>query len=366
VKKKDKSSMSDQQMLLPINRNSKLLSHIQPKHQDGIEVGPLSTPIITKEQSNGHVFYVDYATTEELREKYKNDPNININDICEVDFIWGESTFSEIVKGREFDYLVASHVVEHVPDMIGWLHEIGIVLKDGGVLSLAIPDKRFTFDHLRESSSPGTLIEAYLLKKRRPGPREIFDHLVLFNNINAEEVWGNQMSNRKIEPEKDTCLAALAFAKDSIETDHYHGVHVNVFTPVNFLDLLEIIIKLNLFDYKIIDFFETDQNSNEFFASFQRSPRLYDQTELISEQLQSIDWARSRIQRERDPSEKSIVNKKLVTAEIEQQVDELQQQLVEQQHLANELQQRWVSLEQTRTWKLLTTLYRLRKFGKRR
>ena len=57
-----------------------------------------------------------------------------------VDYVWGDRTLVEAVgQGVYFDYLVASHVVEHVPDMIGWFGEIPAVLKAGGVLSLVFP-----------------------------------------------------------------------------------------------------------------------------------------------------------------------------------------------------------------------------------
>ncbi len=58
------------------------------------------------------------------------------------------------------DLLVASHVIEHVPDLITWLREIASVLKPTGQARLAIPDRRYTFDllrvetQLRTSSTP--------------------------------------------------------------------------------------------------------------------------------------------------------------------------------------------------------------------
>lgn len=50
-----------------------------------------------------------------------------------------------------FNWTVSSHVMEHVPDPIGWLSEIFEVLKPGAVLSLALPDKKFCFDVLSRS-----------------------------------------------------------------------------------------------------------------------------------------------------------------------------------------------------------------------
>jgi hypothetical protein len=47
-------------------------------------------------------------------------PNVNIEDIVFIDYIWGDETLVEAVDlGVYFDYLVASHVAKHVPDVVG-------------------------------------------------------------------------------------------------------------------------------------------------------------------------------------------------------------------------------------------------------
>jgi SAM-dependent methyltransferase len=127
------------------SRADKIRALIDPASQRGLEIGALNSPAIYS--SEGKVYYVDHLPTDELKEKYSPDPNINIEDIVPVDYVWGDKTLVEAVgQGVYFDYLVASHVVEHVPDVIGWFGEISAVLKPGGVLSLVVPDKRFTFD----------------------------------------------------------------------------------------------------------------------------------------------------------------------------------------------------------------------------
>ena len=57
-----------------------------------------------------------------------------------IDYVWGDETLVEPVDlGVYFNYLVASHVAKHVPDMIGWFGEIPAVLRAGEVLSLVVP-----------------------------------------------------------------------------------------------------------------------------------------------------------------------------------------------------------------------------------
>jgi len=92
------------------------------------------------------------------------DPNENIEDIVPVDYVWrGKTPVEAVDHGVYFDYLVASHVAKHVPDMIGWFGEIPAVLKAGEVLSLEVPDKRFTFDCQRDVSGASEFIDFELV-----------------------------------------------------------------------------------------------------------------------------------------------------------------------------------------------------------
>lgn len=71
------------------SRRETLLSRIDISTQVGLEIGPLSRPIVTKTESNNRIFYVDWATADELRAKYRNDPCVTADAIVETDFLWG-------------------------------------------------------------------------------------------------------------------------------------------------------------------------------------------------------------------------------------------------------------------------------------
>ena len=84
-------------------------------------------------------------------------------------------------------------------------------------------------------------------------------------------------------------------AKDSFNSENYYDAHVNTFTPESFLDLLETFAKLNLFDFKVVDFYDTLPYTLEFFISLQRMSRNSDRKEYTIEQLESLSKARKRL-----------------------------------------------------------------------
>ena len=112
-------------------RRSRTLTGLIKSTDKIVEIGALCNPVAQK--SFGQVFYVDYADTDFLKERYKDDPNVNVNDIVQVDGVWGSKNLSDCLAGfAPVDLVIASHVIEHVPDMITWLQEIESILKPSG------------------------------------------------------------------------------------------------------------------------------------------------------------------------------------------------------------------------------------------
>jgi SAM-dependent methyltransferase len=278
----------------PGSRREKLLARIDPTSQDGLEIGPLASPLVTKLESHGRIAYVDYATAHELREVYRNEPSVKLDEIVETDYIWGDKRLSELVGQACLDYAIASHVIEHVPDMIGWLYEIAQVLKDGGILGLAVPDKRYSFDYFRELSTPGMLIEAYLTHRRRPGIQSIFDYFALTGHVDVEAAWEGSVDKHKFRP-SGSLEQAFGLAHDALGNNHYHDAHVNVFTPASFLDLLEVAARLQLLDFAVVEFTDTTRNTLEFLVSLQRVSRGWDRQKIMAHQLAGLAQAREHL-----------------------------------------------------------------------
>jgi len=68
-----------------------------------------------------------------------------------------------------FDYCLASHVIEHIPNPIAFFQSIAHLLKPGGVLSLAVPDKRYTFDFFQPAASVFAWLGFFWFQATRKG-----------------------------------------------------------------------------------------------------------------------------------------------------------------------------------------------------
>lgn len=251
-----------------VTRREKLLSELDLSQLRGIEIGPLTSPIVGKDESE--VYYVDHVDQETLRAKYSHDANVDIEKIASVDAVWGDRTLRECFPdGSLFDYVMASHVIEHVPDMLGWLKEVTEVLQPGGRLLLAIPDRRFTFDYLRVPSRVSEILDAYWRRNRRPLPAQIFDF-----NSNAVELdriaaWENRVDTASLQRHV-TLRDAFDRSVEYARSGQYSDVHCWVFTARSFAALLADLIDLDLLPYTCVRLYEPERNRDEFIAILER------------------------------------------------------------------------------------------------
>ena len=245
-------------------RNDKILDKINFKATVGVEIGALANPIVT--QSMGSVYYIDHASTEALQKKYAIDESIDKNKIVDVDYVWGEQTLIELTKQKApFDYLIACHVIEHVPDFIGWLEEIHTILKLEGVLSLAIPNKYQCFDHDRNITQLSDVLESYLNHSRKPTPRQIFDYLSQVVHWDNRISWDGPVTDPTLIKKLYSPITAWDTTKAAFESDEYYDVHCWVFTPLSFFKLLEGLAELGLLRFEPIQFYATA--GCEFFVT---------------------------------------------------------------------------------------------------
>jgi predicted SAM-dependent methyltransferase len=121
----------------------------------GIEIGALHCPLILSREAQ--VKYVDMLDSQSLRKKY---PELENQNLVDVDIVDDGETLKKIGEAN-LDFVIANHFLEHCQNPILALKNFIRVLKPGGVLYLAIPDKRYTFDVDRQTTSLQHLLRDY-------------------------------------------------------------------------------------------------------------------------------------------------------------------------------------------------------------
>jgi SAM-dependent methyltransferase len=219
-----------------VDRVARLLQFADIDREVGLEIGPLDKPLVER-KAGRRIFYCDYATREVLRTKSSADPNVDIERIPEIDFVTSQIR-AEVFGGMRFDYILASHVIEHVPDMLGWLSHLLSVLNEGGRIILAVPDRRYTFDYLRPLSTLGSMMEAQFEKRSRPAFGQVYDAFSKAVKADTQLCWSQSPYPGALEPYYTKDLA-LRLAKDSRDGDGYHDCHCWVFTYDSFLEIVD-------------------------------------------------------------------------------------------------------------------------------
>lgn len=143
-----------------MNRKEQILSMIDPSGV-GLEIGPLFQPIAPKREGF-NVRIVDRMSRAELCVIHPG----HEAEIEEVDYIFNGHQ-ADIPSDMRFDWIIASHVIEHAAELIGFLNYFGSLLTDGGVIALAIPDKRYCFDCFRPMTGIARIIDTYFTNAGR-------------------------------------------------------------------------------------------------------------------------------------------------------------------------------------------------------
>lgn len=256
-----------------MHRQKALLKHIS-KTARGVEIGPYFSPLAPKREGF-NCLSLDVFDTESIRRRASGDPNLspeNVELIENVDLVGSAVKIDEICRANgvdELDYIVSSHNFEHLPNPIAFLQACGRILKPGGYLSMAVPDKRACFDFFRSRTSLSAWIEAYFEGRERPTHAQVFDQDGLIANLAANG--RNEITFFLHEDlEKISVAPALREAFDvwtrkrEAGDENYYDVHCWTFTPSSCRALLSDLHFLGLSPFLVEEV--TDTAISEFFV----------------------------------------------------------------------------------------------------
>jgi len=245
-----------------MNRLELLLSLLD-RQGLGLEIGPSYDPIVPK-STGWRIETFDHASAAELREKYRGSETVDISRIEEVDYVADGRPMADIIgKRSHYDYIVASHFIEHAPDMLGFLKDCQTLLKHDGVLVLAVPDKRRCFDVFQPLTSTGMVLQAHLERRRHHTPGQTFDSIAYQAFRDGDSAW------KFMADEMLTFAHGLTFARECFEraiaSVTYFDAHAWCFTPSSFRLILNDLYETRHLSLREQSFSESD--FCEFYVS---------------------------------------------------------------------------------------------------
>jgi O-antigen biosynthesis protein len=229
-------------LLAPLDRSASIF-----------EVGPSYNPIAPK-ADGWKTSVLDHATRAELVKKYRGHPGVDVNRIEEVDFVWSGGSITDVVPAHlhgTFDAFIASHVIEHTTDMLGFLSTAETLLAPDGVVILAVPDKRFCFDYFKPLTTTGQVLEAHATHRSRHTRQICFEHLAYAVNSGGSGAWGQTPT------QAFSFHNSLAQARDLFSTvsedpaSPYVDMHAWKFTPASFELVMLELARLGETDWRI-------------------------------------------------------------------------------------------------------------------
>lgn len=264
-----------------MTREEIILSHIK---RNALEIGAGCSPIAPKKQGF-RVHVLDHCDKEALIEKYRPH-GIAVENIEEVDFVWDGRPYTELIGRRYvYDWIIASHVLEHTTDLIGFLNDCDSLLKKDGVLSLAVPDKRYSFDHFRPITGIGRVIDTARNPPKVHPAGTAAKYFLTVVSRDGRIAWdAKDKGEFKLVHSLEQAKQAI---RDVSERGTYLDVHERYFTPTSFRLMMRDLFELGFIQQ--LAFYPT--TGSEFYIALSRSGELPAGARL--ELLQQVDREQS-------------------------------------------------------------------------
>jgi SAM-dependent methyltransferase len=208
----------------------------------GIELGPGHHPYVTTLPLTS-VRFVDRWTPDENRALF---PELGEDaEFPEPDVVANLDTdLLQAFDDASADFVVASHVFEHVANPLALLVDCHRVLRPGGVLLLLLPDMTRTSDRRRPETQVAHLVEEYEGKLREVDEAHMLEYVRIVEDFQGD---GEELQER------------LAHARR-------RSVHVHCWTEPGFFPVLEYAVGELGTDFELMELVVADdiRGSKEF------------------------------------------------------------------------------------------------------
>ncbi len=122
-----------------------------------------------------------------------------------VQYICEASDLNEI-SSEKYDFLIASHCLEHCANTLKTVEEWVRVVKKGGVLLLVLPNRKYTFDHNRHITKFEHLVDDFMNIDERDLTH--LEEILEKYDLNKDKADGSkeQFEKRSFDNYKNRCL----------------------------------------------------------------------------------------------------------------------------------------------------------------
>ena len=128
-------------------------------NKNGVEIGgPSDNGLIIYHFADlmDNIIFSDNTTWSNYNSKEYNYYNNKVGKV-----IISDAVDIAIIKNEEYDFVFASHVLEHIANPLKAVAEWLRIIKKDGYIILIVPEKSICFDHKREYSKFSTLLSQY-------------------------------------------------------------------------------------------------------------------------------------------------------------------------------------------------------------
>jgi SAM-dependent methyltransferase len=196
----------------------------------GLEVGARNNPYFFSRKSK--IFYADIDSSEEIKRKMYVKEHIQKKHkqgyFPEVNYVLNGPKYGfDLIENDRFDFVYSDNVLEHTPNTIFALMEQIRITKPGGFIYAVIPNKKYTYDKLRKSTS----LEILKSKFHEDTFRYTLDEAL--DIVRNSQVYVNNYS------ESDQIKVAEKILAENDGSQHFY-----VFDDINTLELLKYLTEI--------------------------------------------------------------------------------------------------------------------------
>lgn len=243
----------------PVSRSG-FISSI-PCDEPILEIGPFDRPWL----SGPEVRYFDVLSQDKLKARAATEPRRDPEGCPFIHYVSPTGDLS--IVDAEFAAVFSSHCIEHQPDLIHHLREVGRMLRPGGRYYLIVPDKRFCFDHFLPESTVDDIRSAK--GRSHHTEKAITEHAIGTTHNNNLLHWlGVHGRARTNDP------SAQALNEEFLKrarSGEYVDVHAWQFTPASFRRAIQSLHEEGEIRLKPTSVYDTGFGMIEFMAILTRT-----------------------------------------------------------------------------------------------